>query len=144
MDLVINLTQDGIKLIFDPINQRLRTIEVYDLSLLKLKYRSCQLVRPNLTIRLVRFAPVAVFPLKASFRQCAILLLTCDGQLICCVVKTGYFSYFLQAHCIFVAENSLNEVTHVGEEFKINAKNPLKVQKECIYFFLTPVRQSRS
>lgn len=69
MDLVINLTQDGIKLIFDPINQRLKTIEVYDLSLLKLKYRSCQLVRPKLTIRLVRFAPVVVFTLKASFRQ---------------------------------------------------------------------------
>jgi len=39
VDLVINLTQDGIKLIFDPINQRLKTIEVHDLTLLKLKYR---------------------------------------------------------------------------------------------------------
>ena len=38
MDLVINLTNDGIKLIFDPINQRLKTIEVHDLTLLKLKY----------------------------------------------------------------------------------------------------------
>lgn len=38
VDLVINLTHDGIKLIFDPINQRLKTIEVHDLSLLKLKY----------------------------------------------------------------------------------------------------------
>ncbi len=39
VDLVINLTKDGIKLIFDPVNQRLRTVEVYDLSLLRLKYR---------------------------------------------------------------------------------------------------------
>ena len=39
VDLVINLTQDGIKLIFDPINQRLKIIEVHDLTLLKLKYR---------------------------------------------------------------------------------------------------------
>jgi hypothetical protein len=39
VDLVINLTQDGIKLIFDPINQRLKTIEVHDMTLLKLKYR---------------------------------------------------------------------------------------------------------
>ena len=39
VDLVINLTNDGIKLIFDPINQRLKTIEVHDLTLLKLKYR---------------------------------------------------------------------------------------------------------
>jgi hypothetical protein len=38
VDLVINLTKDGIKLIFDPINQRLKTIEVHDLTLLKLKY----------------------------------------------------------------------------------------------------------
>jgi len=38
VDLVINLTNDGIKLIFDPINQRLKTIEVHDLTLLKLKY----------------------------------------------------------------------------------------------------------
>lgn len=38
VDLVVNLTNDGIKLIFDPINQRLKTIEVHDLTLLKLKY----------------------------------------------------------------------------------------------------------
>jgi len=38
VNLVINLTNDGIKLIFDPINQRLKTIEVHDLTLLKLKY----------------------------------------------------------------------------------------------------------
>ena len=39
IDLVINLTLDGIKLIFDPINQRLKTIEVHDMTCLKLKYR---------------------------------------------------------------------------------------------------------
>jgi len=38
VDLVINLTNDGIKLIFDPINQRLKTIEVHELTFLKLKY----------------------------------------------------------------------------------------------------------
>ena len=38
VDLVANLTNDGIKLIFDPINQRLKAIEVHDLTLLKLKY----------------------------------------------------------------------------------------------------------
>ena len=39
VDLVINLTSDGIKLIFDPVSQRLKVILVHDLSLLKLKYR---------------------------------------------------------------------------------------------------------
>ncbi len=39
VDLVINLTQDGIKLIFDPVSQRLKIILVHDLSLLRLKYR---------------------------------------------------------------------------------------------------------
>ena len=38
VDLVINLTSDGIRLAFDPIKQRLKTVEVYDLSLLRLKY----------------------------------------------------------------------------------------------------------
>lgn len=38
VDLVINLTLDGIKLIFDPISQRLKIIEVHDLTSLKLKY----------------------------------------------------------------------------------------------------------
>ncbi|XP_049578787.1 phagosome assembly factor 1 isoform X1 [Syngnathus scovelli] len=37
-DLMLNLTQDGIKLLFDATNQRLKVIEVYDLSKLKLKY----------------------------------------------------------------------------------------------------------
>ncbi|KAK6320251.1 phagosome assembly factor 1 isoform X1 [Coregonus clupeaformis] len=37
-DLILNLTQDGIKLLFDSCNQRLKVIEVYDLSKVKLKY----------------------------------------------------------------------------------------------------------
>ncbi|XP_015224015.1 phagosome assembly factor 1 isoform X1 [Lepisosteus oculatus] len=37
-DLILNLTQDGIKLLFDAWNQRLKVIEVYDLSKVKLKY----------------------------------------------------------------------------------------------------------
>ncbi|MBN3292560.1 CP070 protein, partial [Polypterus senegalus] len=41
-DLILNLTQDGIKLMFDACNQRLKAsnwvIEVYDLSKVKLKY----------------------------------------------------------------------------------------------------------
>ena len=38
-DLTIKLTKDGIKLVFDSISQRLKVIEVYDLSLVRLKYR---------------------------------------------------------------------------------------------------------
>lgn len=37
-DLILSLTQDGIKLLFDAYNQRLKVIEVYDLSKVKLKY----------------------------------------------------------------------------------------------------------
>lgn len=37
-DLILNLTQDGMKLLFDACNQRLKVIEVYDLSKVKLKY----------------------------------------------------------------------------------------------------------
>nr|XP_030858562.1 phagosome assembly factor 1 isoform X1 [Gorilla gorilla gorilla]XP_030858563.1 phagosome assembly factor 1 isoform X1 [Gorilla gorilla gorilla] len=37
-DLILNLTQDGIKLMFDAFNQRLKVIEVYDLTKVKLKY----------------------------------------------------------------------------------------------------------
>ncbi|KAK3570432.1 hypothetical protein QTP86_019316 [Hemibagrus guttatus] len=37
-DLILNLNQDGIKLLFDACNQRLKVIEVYDLSKVKLKY----------------------------------------------------------------------------------------------------------
>jgi len=37
-DLSIKLTQDGIKLVFDSLSQRLKIIEIYDLSLVRLKY----------------------------------------------------------------------------------------------------------
>uniref|UniRef100_A0A3B3RAF8 Phagosome assembly factor 1 n=1 Tax=Paramormyrops kingsleyae TaxID=1676925 RepID=A0A3B3RAF8_9TELE len=37
-DLILNLTQDGIKLLFDACNQRLKVIEVYDMTKVKLKY----------------------------------------------------------------------------------------------------------
>uniref|UniRef100_A0A8C5PW71 Phagosome assembly factor 1 n=1 Tax=Leptobrachium leishanense TaxID=445787 RepID=A0A8C5PW71_9ANUR len=37
-DLILSLTQDGIKLLFDAYNQRLKVIEVYDLTKVKLKY----------------------------------------------------------------------------------------------------------
>uniref|UniRef100_A0A8C6NVW9 Phagosome assembly factor 1 n=1 Tax=Nothobranchius furzeri TaxID=105023 RepID=A0A8C6NVW9_NOTFU len=37
-DLILNLTQDGIKLLFDATTQRLKVVEVYDLSKVKLKY----------------------------------------------------------------------------------------------------------
>jgi len=38
MDLVLNLSQDGVKLIFDPIYQRLKIIEVNSMNKVKLKY----------------------------------------------------------------------------------------------------------
>ncbi|KFM58628.1 UPF0183 protein C16orf70 homolog [Stegodyphus dumicola] len=38
MDLIINLSQDGIRLIFDPLSQRLKIIEVYCMNKTKLKY----------------------------------------------------------------------------------------------------------
>ncbi|XP_005092092.2 UPF0183 protein C16orf70 homolog [Aplysia californica] len=38
MDLVLNLSQDGVKLIFDPTYQRLKIIEVNSMSKVKLKY----------------------------------------------------------------------------------------------------------
>jgi len=37
-DLTIKLSRDGLKLVFDSVSQRLRVIEVYDLSLVRLKY----------------------------------------------------------------------------------------------------------
>ena len=37
-NLTIKLTNDGIKLIFDSTSQRLKIIEIYDLSLVRLKY----------------------------------------------------------------------------------------------------------
>lgn len=38
MDLVIHLSYDGIRLIFDPVLQRLKVIEVYNMNKVKLKY----------------------------------------------------------------------------------------------------------
>ncbi|CAH1780529.1 unnamed protein product [Owenia fusiformis] len=38
MDLVISLSQDGIRLIFDPVLQRLKIIEVFNMGKVKLKY----------------------------------------------------------------------------------------------------------
>jgi len=38
LDLVLNLSQDGIKLIFDPVYQRLKIIEVNSMNKVKLKY----------------------------------------------------------------------------------------------------------
>lgn len=38
VDIVINLPQDGIRLMFDPVGQRLRAIEVFNMKLVKLKY----------------------------------------------------------------------------------------------------------
>ncbi|KAI5639190.1 hypothetical protein NE865_08255 [Phthorimaea operculella] len=38
VDLVINMPQDGIRLIFDPVAQRLKIIEIYNMKLVKLRY----------------------------------------------------------------------------------------------------------
>jgi hypothetical protein len=38
IDLVLNLPQDGIRLFFDPVSQRLKIIEIYCMKLVKLKY----------------------------------------------------------------------------------------------------------
>lgn len=38
VDIIINLPQDGIRLIFDPVVQRLKALEVFNLKLVKLKY----------------------------------------------------------------------------------------------------------
>ncbi|XP_076470414.1 phagosome assembly factor 1-like [Babylonia areolata] len=38
LDLVLNLSQDGIRLLFDPVSQRLKLIEVNNMSKVKLKY----------------------------------------------------------------------------------------------------------
>ena len=37
VDLILNLNEDGVRLIFDPVLQRLKIIEVYDLNKLKLR-----------------------------------------------------------------------------------------------------------
>uniref|UniRef100_A0A1B6CXB5 Uncharacterized protein n=1 Tax=Clastoptera arizonana TaxID=38151 RepID=A0A1B6CXB5_9HEMI len=47
-DLVLNLPQDGIRLIFDPVVQRLKVIEVFNMKLVKLKY--CGLVFNSLEV----------------------------------------------------------------------------------------------
>lgn len=38
VDIIINLPQDGLRLIFDPVVQRLKTIEVFNMKLVRLKY----------------------------------------------------------------------------------------------------------
>lgn len=38
VDIIINLPQDGVRLIFDPVSQRLKTIEVFNMKLVKLRY----------------------------------------------------------------------------------------------------------
>lgn len=38
VDIIINLPQDGVRLIFDPVVQRLKTIEVFNMKLVRLKY----------------------------------------------------------------------------------------------------------
>lgn len=38
LDVVVGLTQDGIRLLFDPKSQRLKMIEVYDVTKVKLRY----------------------------------------------------------------------------------------------------------
>lgn len=40
IDMVINLPQDGIRLFFDPVSQRLKIIEIYSMKSVKLKYFS--------------------------------------------------------------------------------------------------------
>uniref|UniRef100_H2YCQ4 Uncharacterized protein n=1 Tax=Ciona savignyi TaxID=51511 RepID=H2YCQ4_CIOSA len=37
-DIILNLVNDGIRLLFDAENQRLKVIEVYDMNKMKLKY----------------------------------------------------------------------------------------------------------
>lgn len=47
-DIVINLIENGIKLSFDPLSQRLRRIEVYNMAKVKLKYTSTYFNSPQL------------------------------------------------------------------------------------------------
>ncbi|XP_076336430.1 phagosome assembly factor 1 isoform X1 [Tachypleus tridentatus] len=49
MDLIINLTQDGIKLIFDSVSQRLKIIEVYNMTKVKLKYCGLPFCSPEVS-----------------------------------------------------------------------------------------------
>lgn len=47
VDIVINLPQDGIRLIFDPVVQRLKAIEVFNMKLVKLKYNGMPFNSPE-------------------------------------------------------------------------------------------------
>uniref|UniRef100_A0A182MPS9 Uncharacterized protein n=1 Tax=Anopheles culicifacies TaxID=139723 RepID=A0A182MPS9_9DIPT len=47
VDIIINMPQDGIRLIFDPVQQRLKTIEVFNMKLVKLKYCSMPFNSPE-------------------------------------------------------------------------------------------------
>ncbi|XP_050069817.1 PHAF1 protein CG7083 [Anopheles maculipalpis] len=47
VDIIINMPQDGIRLIFDPVQQRLKTIEVFNMKLVKLKYCSMTFNSPE-------------------------------------------------------------------------------------------------
>lgn len=48
VDLVINMPQDGIRLIFDPVAQRLKVIEVYNMKLVKLRYSGMPFNSPEI------------------------------------------------------------------------------------------------
>jgi len=37
-DLILSLTLDGIRLLFDSVSQRLKVIEIFAMNLIKLKY----------------------------------------------------------------------------------------------------------
>ncbi|XP_038218369.1 UPF0183 protein CG7083 [Zerene cesonia] len=49
VDLVINMPQDGIRLIFDPVAQRLKIIEIYNMKLVKLRYSGLCFNSPEIT-----------------------------------------------------------------------------------------------
>ncbi|XP_041975724.1 PHAF1 protein CG7083 [Aricia agestis] len=49
VDLVINMPQDGIRLVFDPVAQRLKTIEIYNMKLVKLRYSGMCFNSPEIT-----------------------------------------------------------------------------------------------
>ncbi|CAH2986718.1 unnamed protein product [Chilo suppressalis] len=49
VDLVINMPQDGVRLIFDPVAQRLKIIEIYNMKLVKLRYCGMCFNSPEIT-----------------------------------------------------------------------------------------------
>lgn len=49
MDVIMNLTQDGVRLVFDPNSQRLKIIEVYDLEKVRLKYCGVPFNTPSIS-----------------------------------------------------------------------------------------------